>query len=219
VCYNCGKNGHFITQCPYERRDDDENNNKKKDKTYTKDKDYNNKSYGEAHIGQEWDSNDESSDSDSEDMVTIAIKENSSSSKSLFSNLSKHTCLMAKESKKKVKVKGHSSPKYISSDECDESFDLGKNPITKLDELKKQINLRGELLEQQEKLFVQERKNNSELKKLLALEKEKNEKLDQELAKSKETTTSLNSSISALQETHDAFQKTHNNLEVQFNAL
>jgi hypothetical protein len=38
VCYNCGKNGHFIAQCPHERREEDENNNKKKDKTYTKDK-------------------------------------------------------------------------------------------------------------------------------------------------------------------------------------
>jgi hypothetical protein len=25
VCYNCGKNGHFIAQCPYERREEDEN--------------------------------------------------------------------------------------------------------------------------------------------------------------------------------------------------
>jgi hypothetical protein len=115
VCYNCGKNEHFIAQCPYKRREDDENNNKKKDKTYTNDKKdrnyYKNKSYGEAHIGQEWDSNDESFDSDSEDMTTIVINKKSSTSKSLFPNLSKHTCLMAKESKKKVKVKGHSSPK------------------------------------------------------------------------------------------------------------
>jgi hypothetical protein len=146
-------------------------------------------------------------------MATIAIKEKSSSNKSLFPNLSKHTCLMAKENKKKVKVKGHSSPKDVSSDddlssdECDEPFDLGKNPTTKLDGFIKQINLRDELLEQQEKLLVEERKSNSELKKLLALEKEKNEKLDQEFAKTKETTTSLESSIGAFQETHDALQK------------
>jgi hypothetical protein len=101
----------------------------------------------------------------------------------------------------------------------DESFDLGKNPTAKLDGLMKQINLRDELLEQQEKLLVQERKSHSELKKLLALEKEKNEKLDQELGKSKETTTSLKSSIGALQETHDALQKTHKDLEVQFDAI
>jgi hypothetical protein len=87
-------------------------------------------------------------------MATIAIKEKSSFSKSLFPNLSKHTCLMAKESKKKVKVKGHSSPKYVSSDddlssdECDEPFDLGKNPTAKIDGLMKQINLRDGLLEQ-----------------------------------------------------------------------
>jgi hypothetical protein len=66
VCYNCGQNGHFIDQCPYERREEDRNNNKKKDKTYTKDKRdkkyYKKKSYGEAHIEQEWNSNDESSD-------------------------------------------------------------------------------------------------------------------------------------------------------------
>jgi hypothetical protein len=153
-------------------------------------------------------------------MSTIAIKEKSSSSKSLFPNLSKHTCLMAKKDKKKVKVNGHSSPIYVSSDddlssdECDEPFDLGKNPTTKLDGFMKQINLGDKLLEQQEKLLVQERKSNSELNKLLALEKEKNEKLDQELAKSKETTTSLESSIGALQKIHDALQKTHKNLEV-----
>jgi hypothetical protein len=76
-------------------------------------------------------------------MTTIAIKGNSSSSKSLFPNLSKHTCLMAKESKKKVKIKGHSSPKYVysdddlSSDDSGEAFDLGKNPTAKLDGLMK----------------------------------------------------------------------------------
>jgi hypothetical protein len=204
VCYNCDKNMHFIAQFPYERREEDESKKKKKDKTYTKDKKnkkyYKKKSYDEAHIRQEWDSNDKSADSDSEDMTTIAIKGNPSSSKSLFPNISKHTCLMTKESKKKVNVKGHSSPNYVSSDEA---FDLGKNQTAKLDGLMKQINLRDKLLLQQEMLLVQERESNIKLNKLLALEKEKNAKFDQELAKSKEAINSLKSSIDALQEYHD----------------
>jgi hypothetical protein len=50
-------------------------------------------------------------------MATIAIKGKASSSKSLFPKLLKHTLLMAKESKKKVKLKDSSSPKYVTSDE------------------------------------------------------------------------------------------------------
>jgi hypothetical protein len=50
VCYNYGKIGHFIAQCPYERKDDDK---KKKGKRYKKDKKFlKKKSYGQAHIGQ-----------------------------------------------------------------------------------------------------------------------------------------------------------------------
>jgi hypothetical protein len=51
------------------------------------------------------------------------------------------------------------------------------------------------------------------------LKKGKMEKLDQELAQSKETTYSLKSSIGALQGQHDVLLKTHQDLEVQFNAL
>jgi hypothetical protein len=51
VCCDCGKNGHFIVQCPYERKDEDNDKNKiyKKDKEFTK-----KKSYGLAHVCQEW---------------------------------------------------------------------------------------------------------------------------------------------------------------------
>jgi hypothetical protein len=54
-----------------------------------------------------------SSDYDTDDVATVAIK-GTSSNKSLFPNLNKgmHTCLMAKESKKKVKSK-FSPPKYV----------------------------------------------------------------------------------------------------------
>jgi hypothetical protein len=47
---------------------------KKKERSYKKDKHYKKKTYGEAHIGKEWDSNDESSNSDSDGVATIAIK-------------------------------------------------------------------------------------------------------------------------------------------------
>jgi hypothetical protein len=55
-------------------------------------------------------------------VVTVAIKGKSSSNKSLFPKLNqgKHTCLMAKENKRKVKTKGISSPKYVSSDDSDD---------------------------------------------------------------------------------------------------
>jgi hypothetical protein len=58
----------------------------KKNKKFTK-----KKSYRQAHVGQKWNSSDESSESESNDLATIAIKGKSSSSKSLFPKLSKHT--------------------------------------------------------------------------------------------------------------------------------
>jgi hypothetical protein len=68
-------------------------------------------------------------------------------------------------------------------------------------------------------LLVQERKSNEELKKLLTLEKSTAEKLDRELAQRKETIYSLKSSIGVLQCQHDILQKTHQELEVQFDVL
>jgi hypothetical protein len=102
VCYNCGKNEYFFAQCPYERKDEDNDKKKKFDKSYKKDKKFiKKKTYEQAHVSQEWNSSDESSESESDNLMTIAIKGNASSSKSLFPNLSKHTCLMAKEGKNK----------------------------------------------------------------------------------------------------------------------
>jgi hypothetical protein len=59
----------------------------------------------------------------------MTIKGTSSSNKSLFSNLNKgkNTCLMVNESKCKVKTKGLSSPKYVSSDDDDAPFPNGIN--------------------------------------------------------------------------------------------
>jgi hypothetical protein len=165
-------------------------------------------------------------------VATIAIKGKISSSKSLFPKLSKHTYLMAKEDRKKVKSNTPSSPMYITSDEDTLSSDhydssdddnplpseLVKNPNAMIKDIMRQVGARDELLEQQEELLVQERKISEELKKLLALEKGKVEKFDQELAKRKETTCSLKSSIGVLQDQHDVLLKTHQDLEVQFGA-
>jgi hypothetical protein len=38
VCYNCGKNGYFVAQCPYERKEEDNEKKKKLEKGYKKDK-------------------------------------------------------------------------------------------------------------------------------------------------------------------------------------
>jgi hypothetical protein len=118
VCYNCGKNGYFIAQCPYERKEEDNDKRKKFDKGYKKDKKYTKKKlYGQAHVGQEWNSSDKNSKSESDEVATVAIKGKTSSSKSPFPKLSKNTCLMAKEGRKKVKSNASSSPKYVTSDE------------------------------------------------------------------------------------------------------
>jgi hypothetical protein len=116
---------------------------------------------------------------------------------------------MAKESRGKVKSKT-SPPKYVSSDddlcssdEEDEDEEallivMSKNPKARIKGLLSEVGIRDELLDQQEKLLVQEKESNQELKKLLKLEKEKNKKFDQEFAQSKMTITSLKNSSGAL---------------------
>jgi hypothetical protein len=54
VCYNYGKNRHFIAQCPYKRKEEDNDKRNKFDKGYKKDNKYTKKKpYGQAHVGQE----------------------------------------------------------------------------------------------------------------------------------------------------------------------
>jgi hypothetical protein len=99
--YRCGKSSHFMAKCPYTSdsdRDDDKKGKKNKKKRYYK------KKGGEAHVGQEWDSDESSTDSSSdEDTANVAINKGL-----LFPNVD-HKCLMAKESKKK-KVHSRDTP-------------------------------------------------------------------------------------------------------------
>jgi hypothetical protein len=169
MCYNCGKNEHFIAQCPYERKEEDNDKRKMFDKGYKKDKKYTKKKpYGQTHVGQEWNSSDESFESESDDLATIAIKGKVSLSKSLFPKLSKCTCLMANEGRKKVKSNTSSSLKYVTSDEdtlssdnYDSSYDdkhlpseFVENPNAMIKGLMRQVGARDEPLEQQEEFLI-----------------------------------------------------------------
>jgi hypothetical protein len=102
VCYRCGKFGHYNAKCPYTSdsdRDDDKKGNKKMEK-----KIYYNKKGGDAHIGQEWDSDESSTDSSNdEDAANIAVNKGL-----LFPNVG-HKYLMAKDSKKK-KIHSRDTP-------------------------------------------------------------------------------------------------------------
>ena len=97
----CGQTDHFIADCPNKKEQEAKKDFKKdKYKKGGKSKGYfKKKKYGQAHIGEEWNSDEESSSSDEEEEVAnIAIQ--STSSSRLFTNLSDDsftpTCLMAK---------------------------------------------------------------------------------------------------------------------------
>jgi hypothetical protein len=115
VCYRCGKSGHFIAKCPYSSESDryeDKKGKKKMDK-----KKYYKKKEGEAHMGQEWNSDESSIDfSSDEDAANIAVNKGL-----LFPNVG-HKCLMAKDGKKK-KVYSRATPKYTTSDDEGSSSD------------------------------------------------------------------------------------------------
>jgi transcription initiation factor IIF auxiliary subunit len=129
-----------------------------------KKKKYYKKKGGEAHMVQEWDSDESSTDcSSDEDAANIAINKGL-----LFPNVG-HKCLMAKDGKKK-KVHSRSTPKYTTSDDEGSSSDneddlvslfanLTMDQKKKLNELIETINENDDLLECQEDLLVKENKN------------------------------------------------------------
>ena len=113
MCYRCGQSGHFIAKCPISSgsdKDDDKKGKKKEKKRYYK------KKGGDAHICREWDSDESSTDSSSdEDAANIAVNKGL-----LFPNVG-HKCLMAKDDKKKVHSRAN--PKYTTSSDEGSSSD------------------------------------------------------------------------------------------------
>jgi hypothetical protein len=166
VCYKCGKPGHFIAKCTNSSdsdRGDDKKGNKREKKRYYK------KKGGDAHVCREWDSDESSTDSSSdEDDTNIVVNKGL-----LFSNVG-HKCFMAKDGKKK-KVQSRTTPKYtISSDEGSSSdseddlmslfANLNMEQKKKLNELIETINKRDDLLESQEDFLIKENKKHVKVK-------------------------------------------------------
>jgi hypothetical protein len=192
VCYKCGKPGHFIAKCPISSdsdRGDDKRGKKKEKKRYYK------KKGGDAHVCQEWDSDESSTDSsDDKDAANIAINKGL-----LFPDVG-HKCLMAKDGKKKVKSR--SSTKYAtssdeasSSDDEDDLFTLFANlnmqQKENLNELISAIHEKDELLDSQEDFLIKENKKHVKVKNAYAQEVEKCENLTSELSTCHDTISNL----------------------------
>jgi hypothetical protein len=200
VCYRCGKSDHFIAKCPISSesdRDKDKKGKKKEKKRYYK------KKGGDAHVCQEWDSDESSTDSSSnEDAANIAVNKGL-----LFPNVG-HKCLMAKDGKKK-KIHSRATPKYTtSSDEGSSSnnkddllalfANLNMEQNKKLNELIENINEKDDLLECQKDLLVKENKKFVKLKNAYAQEVEKCENLSKELSICHDSISSLRTENASL---------------------
>jgi hypothetical protein len=149
------------------------------------------KKYGQAHIGEEWNSDEESYSSKEEGMVNVAIQ-NSSSTRCLFTNLSNNDsftpmCLMSKGDK----VHLFNASSTNDDDElgmknkliCEFGTD-GYNIITKLME---KIDKIKPAIEAQEDLLILEMKRNLELQELVISKDEMMEALTKGLSLAKAT--------------------------------
>jgi hypothetical protein len=139
-------------------RDNDKRGKKEKKRYYKK-------KGGDAHVCREWDSNESTTDSSSdEDAVNKGL---------LFPNVG-HKCLITKDGKKK-KVKSRASTRYTtSSDEGSSSEDeddllslfanLNMQQKEKLNELISAIHEKDELLDSQEEFLIKENKKHVKVK-------------------------------------------------------
>jgi hypothetical protein len=165
-----------FAKCPLSS--DSDRGNDKKAKRREK-KRYYKKKGGDAHVCREWDSDESSTDSSSdEDAANIAVNKGL-----LFPNV-RHKCLMEKDGKNKVKSRA--STKYATySDEENSSDDednllslfvnLNMQQKEKLNELIGVIHEKDELLDSQEDFLIKENKKHVKVKNVYAQEVEKRE--------------------------------------------
>jgi hypothetical protein len=180
-CFGCKKIGHFIADCPEEKK----KNKNAKESSSKRDKPRYKKHVGEAHLGQEWDSNEESN-SDNEDIATMAFKTLSSHQPSLFEDLTDDEdqdqimCLMAKNSKV---ISPNSSDDEIDDDDEVASLikQYGKSAATRIIKLIMKLDDLDETLESQEELFRLEREKSETLEKNLTYERKENKRLGEYL--------------------------------------
>jgi ubiquinone biosynthesis protein UbiJ len=200
VCYKCGNPSHSIVKCPMSSdsdRGDDKKRKKKEKKRYYK------KKGDDAHVCREWDSDESSTDSSSdEDAANIAVNKGL-----LFPNVG-HKCFMANDGKKK-KVQSRTTPKYTtSSDEGSSSDDeddlltlfanLNMQQKEKLNELIGAIHEKDELLDSQEEFLIKENKKHVKVKNAYAQEVENNENLTKELSICHDSITNLRNENASL---------------------
>jgi chromosome segregation ATPase len=171
-------------------RDNNKRGKKKEKKRYYK------KKGGDAHVCREWDSDESSTDSSSdEDAANIAVNKGF-----LFPNVG-HKCLMAKDGKKK-KVQTRTTPKYTTSSDEGSSSDNEDNLLAlfanlnmqqkeKLNELIGAIHEKDELLDSQEEFLIKENKKHVKVKNAYAQEVLKNENLTKELSTCHDTISNL----------------------------
>ncbi|XP_066165897.1 uncharacterized protein [Oryza sativa Japonica Group] len=234
ACFNCGEYGHFIADCPRSNEAKAKGGKKKPKRAHV----------AEAHMAEVWYSGDEEYPEvkpkpKSKDKVegeggvaTIAFKSSSSSKERLFNNLSDddddsyhYSCFMAQGRKVMTQKPSHTSLDVDSSDEeSDNELDdvlksLSKPTMQHLAKLMRALDSKEQSLERQEELLILEKKRNLDLEESLAKECAKNEQLANDLNLANGSLASLRDVNETLQEKFACLDKSHKDLEVQFDTL
>jgi hypothetical protein len=230
TCYECGKAGHFIAECPNKKnKEEGENKGYNKSKYHKKDKGkHHKKSYkGKAHIVHEWDSNASDSDSDEDQGVATIALATPPPKKSLFEDSSDDetpVCLMAKGPKvspptKLPKINVDLVSEHDSDSENDMLDDLNELSLPSMCDLLETIEKQEEILEKQEDLLIFEKERNLELENALAKERKKNETLSKMLKLAKASNVDLENSNNSLKEDFDCLDKSFKALKVELEDL